>query len=608
MSCGGPAEGLGPGVARTTDIEPYRRPAYAPDLPVHRRLQIFTSDPAASVVEGAVAEVEVPYEPLAPGPVGALFEVDCRDGVTGETYRRADLDDRHVALAGGYPPSITDPRFHQQMVYAVATRVREAFKRALGREPSWGFDRRSAEPSRLILRPHALREENAFYDPAGGEIRFGSYRAEEDSRGRNLPSGTVFTCLSHDIVAHEVTHALLDGLRSHFLVPTNRDVLAFHEGFADLVAIFERFSYPTVVRRAIEQGEGTLTSRLLTDLAGQFGQTVPGGRWALRSALAASTGDGVSGGIEQYAPELEEHQAGAVLLAAMFEAFRVVYRRKTRRIVSLVTGGGRRELRPEDLRREVVDALAERAAKLASQFLNLSIRAIDYCPPVDLRLGEYLRALVTADRDVVPEDPWGYREALIDAFRERNVYPRSVTNLSEDALLWRPARGPVPGFGSLRLDRFWNVPGDSSDAAARHLMRAALELRDRLRRADVLEALGLAAPGRTGGDEIEPPCVESVRPAYRVGPDGQQLYDVVAEVTQRWRLSGPGGFDFYGGATLILSQEGEMRYVISKSVGSSTRLEAQRDYVQGVGRGFWRQVGGRLEPTTALLRGLHAPG
>ena len=48
----------------------------------------------------------------------------------------------------------------------------------------------------------------------------------------------VFTCLSHDVIAHELTHALLDGMRSHFTIPTQVDVLAFHEAFADLVSGF----------------------------------------------------------------------------------------------------------------------------------------------------------------------------------------------------------------------------------------------------------------------------------------------------------------------------------------------------------------------------------
>ena len=66
----------------------------------------------------------------------------------------------------------------------------------------------------------------------------------------------ICTALSHDIIAHETTHALLDGLRSSFMDPTNVDVPAFHEGFADLVALFLHFSYADVVERAIREWRG----------------------------------------------------------------------------------------------------------------------------------------------------------------------------------------------------------------------------------------------------------------------------------------------------------------------------------------------------------------
>ena len=65
---------------------------------------------------------------------------------------------------------------------------------------------------------------------------------------RALPGGMVFTCLSHDIIAHETTHAMLDGLHRRFIEPTNPDVLAFHEAFADIVALFQHFTFPEVLR------------------------------------------------------------------------------------------------------------------------------------------------------------------------------------------------------------------------------------------------------------------------------------------------------------------------------------------------------------------------
>ena len=63
-----------------------------------------------------------------------------------------------------------------------------------------------------------------------------------------MPNTQVFTCLSHDIIAHETAHAILDGIYSNYTDDTNPDVLAFHEGFADIVALFQHFTFPEVLK------------------------------------------------------------------------------------------------------------------------------------------------------------------------------------------------------------------------------------------------------------------------------------------------------------------------------------------------------------------------
>ena len=68
----------------------------------------------------------------------------------------------------------------------------------------------------------------------------------------------------------------------------------------------------------------------------------------------------------------------------------------------------------------------------------MCIRALDYCPPVNLEFGDYLRAIITADRDLVRDDSRGYRVAFIDAFRERGIVPYDIRRLAEDSLLWEP--------------------------------------------------------------------------------------------------------------------------------------------------------------------------
>jgi hypothetical protein len=601
---------LGDGVGRAVRTRPYERKR---NDPLYRPLRIFTLDPTASRLEGAVATVNVPYEPLAPGPRGQLVEVDVivQSGAEGEREVRVRLDCPKVLLQNGRTPSDSDFEFHQQMVYAIASTVYAAFQKALGRHPAWAFgaDADGQQCTRLFLRPHAFKGANAHYDRAHGEIGFGYYRSAEKVRGRNPPFGSVFTCLSHDIIAHEVAHALLDGLRSHFTHPSDVDVMSFHEAFADLVAIFQHFSYEEVVLAEVRKWAGRLhDSRLLGSIAQQFGDTT-GRAQALRSAIDELDDAGMPRRI--YDRTAEPHALGGVLVAALFEAFTTLFERKTARYIRLATNGTGR-LPPGDIPADLQSVLAEEASRLASQFLSICIRAIDYCPPIDPTLGEYLRALITADHDLVPDDKWGYREALIDAFWRREIYPANVESLSEDALLWRPPRkklSPVKAltFAELRFD---GDPGRPAGAA--ELRRQACALGRLAADPDYMEEFGLAPKGHPdlNGDHVDLPCVESIRSARRVGPDGQIVFDLVAEVTQARTtrsLDGRTTLTYYGGATVIVGPDGEIRYVISKSVRDKQRLLRQQQYIDKQGRPFWseQRVAGHLEPRPELFQLLH---
>ena len=62
---------LGDGIRRVP-AAPYQRKK---GDPLYRPLRIYTVDPAASKLDGAIGTINVPFEPLKPGPVGALFSV-----------------------------------------------------------------------------------------------------------------------------------------------------------------------------------------------------------------------------------------------------------------------------------------------------------------------------------------------------------------------------------------------------------------------------------------------------------------------------------------------------------------------------------------------------
>lgn len=583
---------IGESVKRAVEARPAERGS---DQPIYRPLKIFALDPSVSRLEGATAVVNVPYEHLDDGPCGYFFKVD--NATVGEepTHPPLNLDDPNILINNGLNPSTSDERFHEQMVYAVCSVVHAAFRTALGRHLVWGFNKPS-DRTQLLIRPRAFQKNNSHYDRETGELCFGLYQ----SLAQDYP-GRVYACLSHDTVAHEVSHALLDGLRAHFSLPMSADVLAFHEGFADMVALFQHFSYEQVVRAAIRKSRGDLSQAdLLTDIARQLGKSRKESTSALRSAIdyaaeqSEQSAKGKKRTLRVYDPTLEAHDLGSVLVFAVFEAFINVYRRKTERLMRLATGGTGR-LRAGEISADLQAALAEKASTLASQFLTMCIRAIDYCPPVDMTFGEYLRAVITADKDLVPDDPWAYREAWVDAFRRYKIFPNLVPDLSEESLLWRSPKQlsveipPIEGlaFAELRFD------GDPAwPAGADELVRQACVLGNIVTDEKFMPLFGLAARGDPKlkrnpdqePDDVALPKIQSIRSSRRIGPSGQVVFDIVAEVTQRRSVRIKGSEDtcnFYGGSTIIVNPRGAIRYVIAKRVTNNLRLQQQIDFLDG---------------------------
>ncbi len=435
----------------------------------------------------------------------------------------------------------------------------------------------------LRIRPHAFEGQNAYYDPETGTLNFGYFDADA-ANGRNLPRGQVFGCLSHDIVAHEMTHALLDGMRARFRLPTNPDVLAFHEGFADLVAIFLHFSHPEVVHAAIERTGSPESDTLLLSVAQQFGQTMtrPGEQAGpLRSAIdVRGWGNEDTDTLPKRYDEVskEPHELGRLLVSAVFEAFAVVFRRRTKRYHQLARRSPQSGPNPE-----LIDILSAQASKLANQFLSICIRAIDYCPPIDLRLGEYLRALITADFDLVSDDPFAYREALIEAFARRGIYPDDIDNLSEDALLWRLPQREIEPVKALHFARL-QFAGDPGRAAGQtELRRQAEAIGAYAMRPGYAELFGCALPGDAAldGDRVEPARVCSVRSLRRIGPDRQVAFELVAEIIQRRWIAEPDGrqSEFFGGSTAIIGADGAIRYLIIKRVTDRSRADRQGEHL-----------------------------
>jgi hypothetical protein len=267
----------------------------------------------------------------------------------------------------------------------------------------------------------------------------------------------------------------------------------------------------------------------------------------------------------------ECHDRGAVLLAAVFRAVVTVYQRRTADLLRIATGGT--GILPQgDLAPDLVGRLSGEARKTATHFLDICIRAIDFCPPVDIDFGDYLRALITADRDLVPQDPWGYRAALIDAFRAWGIYPRDVFSLAEDSLVWREPEATLAtdraGFERIRFDRSpQEAPREQDQRLYYQVFHAFLTRRNDPR------AFHLA-PDR----KVQ---IASVRPLRRIGPDGRVKNEVVVQALQRdpEAARGTGLAALLGGVTLVVEESGRVRYCVYKRVASAARGARQRAWL-----------------------------
>lgn len=602
-------------VALQASIRPYQRSRRGPLV---RPLRVYTLDPSVSDRIGGVATVQVPYEDLEAGPLGSLFDIRS-DGVPAPLKADPlDLNDPILLMSSGLAPSPSNGQFHLQMVYAVCSLTYAAFRRALGRDICWAIPRPEKGQHRLVVRPFGFRGRNAGYNRETGDLSFGYFQAGREPAGFTVQKGLICTSLSHDIIAHETTHALLDGLRGSFALPTNVDVPAFHEGFADLVALFLHFTYADVVEQAI-RGASETSSRLslLGDLAREFGyaRSKPGHPSALRSGLdveglAAFDSDVLpskKGGPLPYDPTLEPHLLGSVLVSAVFEAFMTIVRRKTERYFRLA-GVDPSQFGRVSLSDALVKALAQEASDVAGQFLAICIRGIDYCPPCDMELGEYLRALITADGDLERSDKWGFREALMRSFRRRRIFPDNVQFMTEDAVRWQPpdARLRIPGLAFRNL-KFEGDPGQPANE--KELVRQARCLGRFVtdpKHAKLLQIVAPQARLPKGVTQASPAQVRSVRVARRATPDGGVVFDLIGEVTQTCTIQRAGDlFEMSGGVTVVIDPQGEMRYAIYKKFGSDRRQARQHAAMRGPLKQYWKKTGPRFTLQPNMLRRLH---
>ena len=347
-----------------------------------RKLTVLALDPSVTDAKGILrAQIEIPNETLDVGPRGHRVHVIDYDATEDVLYKTPPLP-RGINSGDAQPLDpfekatddelLSSPCFHAFMAYGVVMRTLAQFEYALGRHLSWSFS-----SQQISVAPHAFADANAFYSDTAQGLFFGYFASADGQRN-------IFSCLSYEVIAHETTHALLDGLRERYTDPSSPQQAGFHEGFADIVALLSIFSNPSLVSRVVDLGlpnissewikRGNLTPQKLR-MSGLFGLAQEMG-----SELAAVHGQALRRSVtiepnEHYLDPGgqydEPHACGEILVAAVLNAYLEIW------IARLQAVGSKAKL---DRARA-----AEEGADLASRMLTMFVRAIDYCPPTDLQ-------------------------------------------------------------------------------------------------------------------------------------------------------------------------------------------------------------------------------
>jgi hypothetical protein len=501
-------------------------------------MTVLAQDPSVGS-RPVVTTIPVPAERLEPGPQGHRFAVVDADpddpvvlhGRDSWTYR-----DRWARKA---PEVLAASReFRAQNVFAVAAHTLALVERYLGRPIPWyGGD------LQLVLRPQwKAGRAVAFYSRAERAVQFGWVTPLGDRRA-------VFTALSYDVIAHEVTHAVLDGLRPRFAEPGLPDQLAFHEALADLVALLSVFTLDGVAERLLEPVQGrvvlgadtaaraaALMKRPLTRLAEQVCSQLrlPGG---LRQSgvIAPSTA------WKRDPAYTEPHRRSEILVSAFLHTLVGMW-------------AGRLEPLGVDAQGGLDSArVAEEGVKSAEHLLGMLLRSLDYLPPVDLEFPDVIDSVLTADARLAPDDAHHYRDALEAAFGGFGIVPPEHRILDEDGVAAPARKHERHGLG-IRYE---------------HLNLAAL----RSSPEEVFSFLWNNA--RVLGVDVGfPTRVERVLSSTRVGPDGLVVTEILADYTQNLRTTvahlprgvhPPEGaaadapVELWGGGVLVFDQFGRFR-------------------------------------------------
>jgi hypothetical protein len=238
---------------------------------------------------------------------------------------------------------------------------------------------------------------------------------------------------------------------------------------------------------------------------------------------------------------------------------------------------------------------------------------------VDITFGEYLRAMISADVDLVKDDERNYRLAFIDAFRRRGIYPAGIKTLSVESLRYtmepfveQKTKDLLDVIGGFLRDyreaisyeddreKIYTISrdhlGGSNHIKGLHT-RILMKFEDSMEfeklsglifSLNKWEQYGVRTSRYYKGPSFR---VQNLRLVSRVGPQGNQMNYIIFSLVQRAGVKvndnivssyvpddkqdpPKNGFELYGGCTMIFDLDTlKLRYSIAKPLLDPDKLK-----------------------------------
>jgi hypothetical protein len=345
------------------------------------------------------------------GPVGrrvAVLDFDPKDGTLSAPVRFRPPNTEGKKIGGYMVEDVDNVHALDVMkvsVFATVLKTLRLFEGedTLGRKLTWAFG-----APQLLVVPRAGQWTNAYYERDSHSLQFFYFPSVLK------PEETVYTALSHDIVAHETGHAILDGIAPDLYNAITPQSLAMHEAIADLTALVMAFKAPNLSKAVLDANGGVIDdSAAFSGIAEQFAsERDASGRTLYLRNLKNDKTLNPKGKKENVVARSEPHALSEVLSGALYAVMLKTYKAVWAQQAAKAPG------KPK------VSSSGKALFIASERFKRMIFRALDYLPPGEASFADYGRAILAADQASYPNDGQE-RQWITDEFVLRGIVAKS---------------------------------------------------------------------------------------------------------------------------------------------------------------------------------------